>query len=310
MAYLLLNKNHSRFKIRSSLYKKKDKHNLTLINDYQKYTMNSVTIKSWDIIQPDSLFIKTWNVILINLLLYTTIVMPYRMAFIQGVAYDAWWWLDTILNIMFFFDFLITCFLAYTDEIGNVISDHKKIFFRYLKGWMFIDIIGFLPFDYIFSASTPKSYNNLVRLFKLPRLYRLLKISKLFKILKDQKQSKFLIKIQDYLNIRQSFARLLKVFAIVLVTMHVFACLWAFFPQLESDQPRTWTFKLSASGFDLYILSLYWCLVTFSAVGYGDILPGTTIEFFIAICWMIFGVLFYSFMIGTLASILTGIETK
>jgi hyperpolarization activated cyclic nucleotide-gated potassium channel 1 len=59
-----------------------------------------------------------------------------------------------------------------------------------------------------------------------------------------------------------------------------------------------------------YMLSLYWTFTTMSTVGYGDITGHTTLEMMLAIILMIFGVCFFSFTIGSLASIFNRIDSK
>ena len=58
------------------------------------------------------------------------------------------------------------------------------------------------------------------------------------------------------------------------------------------------------------MLSLYWAFTTMSTVGYGDITGGTLFEMTISIVLMIFGVCFFSFTIGSLASIFNRIDSK
>jgi hyperpolarization activated cyclic nucleotide-gated potassium channel 1 len=62
--------------------------------------------------------------------------------------------------------------------------------------------------------------------------------------------------------------------------------------------------------FRKYLFSLYWTLTTMLTVGFGDIHAYNIIEYIISILWMLFGVGFYSFTIGTLSSILVNIDTK
>ena len=47
-----------------------------------------------------------------------------------------------------------------------------------------------------------------------------------------------------------------------------------------------------------------------STVGYGDITTETNIERCLAIGWMLFGVCFFSFTIGSLSSIMARIDSK
>ena len=286
--------------------------NLTLISEAEKTKTSELVYGMWSVIHPQSNFKRIWDTILILLLLYVAIIMPYRIAFIEGQAFDTWWWIDNSINFLFFCDLIINCCSAYYDENDRLVFKHKQIFLSYLKGWLLIDLISCLPFDLLLESSDGNSvkYNNLLRLFRLPRLYRLLRISKIFKLMQQYKNSEFLQKLQDFLNIKQSVARLIGVFFTVLVCVHIFACLWAFIPKLEGYELKTWVMRGGFYDDFQYILAIYWCIVTFSTVGYGDITPGTTFEILITIFWMIFGICFYSFIIGSLASILSSLETR
>jgi hypothetical protein len=59
-----------------------------------------------------------------------------------------------------------------------------------------------------------------------------------------------------------------------------------------------------------YLVACNWALQTLTTVGYGDISIGTTTERLMSILWMFFGVGFYSFTIGNLASIISSIDSK
>lgn len=51
---------------------------------------------------------------------------------------------------------------------------------------------------------------------------------------------------------------------------------------------------------------MHWATQTVTTVGYGDIGAVTGPEIVISLCWMLFGVAFYSFIIGNFISIITG----
>lgn len=107
--------------------------------------------------------------------------------------------------------------------------------------------------------------------------------------------------------------RLLKVFLTVVICAHIVACLWYFIAKLEGFNPDTW---VSRSGYmddndgRIYIAAIYWSFTTMSTVGYGDITAETNIERCLAIGWMLFGVCFFSFTIGSLSSIMARIDSK
>ncbi|OMJ83599.1 hypothetical protein SteCoe_15451 [Stentor coeruleus] len=286
------------------------RYKLSLLDRFEKTSSISAVSKLCMIIHPQSKFKKTWEIIMIILLIYTATIMPYRIAFIVGTDYDFWWLLDNILNILFFMDFLVNCLSAYYDDCNKLIYSYKKILLNYLRGWMIIDLIGCIPLDLFLESTSTGGYNNLLRLFRLPRLYRLVRISKILKLIQEYKKSEFILNLQDFFNIKQSVVRLIGVFSAVLVCVHIFACMWAFLPKFEEYKPDTWVIKGDFIDKEQYMISVYWCFVTFSTVGYGDITPGTSLECIVAIFWMLFAVFFYSFIISSLASILSSLENK
>ena len=60
----------------------------------------------------------------------------------------------------------------------------------------------------------------------------------------------------------------------------------------------------------MYVNSFYWTLTTITTVGYGDINAGTPIERIYNLFIMCFGVLMYSFAIGSLTSIVSTLDVK
>ena len=61
---------------------------------------------------------------------------------------------------------------------------------------------------------------------------------------------------------------------------------------------------------DLYLIWLYFAITSLTTVGYGDISAYTSAEMIIAMIWMIFGVAVYSFIVGTLSSLLTSMDAR
>ena len=53
-----------------------------------------------------------------------------------------------------------------------------------------------------------------------------------------------------------------------------------------------------------YIISIYFCISTMTTVGYGDLSPNTTIEQIFGIFIMVLGVLVFTFISGSLSSII------
>jgi hypothetical protein len=60
----------------------------------------------------------------------------------------------------------------------------------------------------------------------------------------------------------------------------------------------------------LYLVSLYWAFTTLTTVGYGDIAAFSDSEIILSLIWMLFGVGIYSFIIGSLTSVLSNYDAR
>ena len=64
-------------------------------------------------IHPNSKTANAWSIILTLLLIYTATIMPYRMAFMETEMWTAWFWVELIIDALFFVDFCVNCNSAY-----------------------------------------------------------------------------------------------------------------------------------------------------------------------------------------------------
>lgn len=275
------------------------------------------------VIHPNHWFKSLWNVILTVLLIYTATVMPYRIAFVEEGDSGAWLVVEYMLNFLFFVDFIINCTSGYYDNDGKVVLERGKIILTYLRGWLLIDLVACIPFTLIdmgtggsssgSSGGSSMSYNSLIRLMRVPRLYRLLRISRLFKALKQTSDVGCMGKVQDFISLKHSAMRLISFAVTVIIFVHLMACLWYFIATLEGLGPDCWVYHFGFQDDDaltLYIACFYWAVTTLVTVGYGDISATSSLERVVAVLWMMFGVCFFSFTIGSLTSMITNIDTK
>ena len=96
---------------------------------------------------------------------------------------------------------------------------------------------------------------------------------------------------------------LLKLIFFLLLTGHFCGCAWHWVAVIEYEnygEELTWLTKYAPDAmdyywFDRYIISLYWSVITTVTVGYGDIVPVTTVErvFVIVVTLLICGVFGY-----------------
>ena len=270
----------------------------------------------WTLLHPTSFFRSLWNAVVIVLLVYTATMMPFRMAFDrQEEEPFSWQVFEWILNGLFFIDVIVTCVSSYYDDEGKLVVSHKKILLSYASTWMLMDIAGCVPFDLFFAQDSSKqaNYNNLIRLSRLPRLYRLTRLARLLKMCKLDRGSELMEQVQDFLGIKNTALRLISFFFTVLVCVHLMSCMWFFVAKIEDFGPNTWVVQVNLQDKSIasqYISSFYWAFTTLATVGYGDISGNTSAERIVAVMWMMFGVYFFSFTIGSLSSIVSSIDTK
>ena len=93
---------------------------------------------------------------------------------------------------------------------------------------------------------------------------------------------------------------------------HISTCLFIFIGQLDKDT-SSWLWDETYSYMpdsQLYLMSLYFIVTTTSTVGYGDLSASTTVERIFCIIIMLAGVTSFTFISGTLSSILSNYDTS
>ena len=271
------------------------------------------------ILLPSSPLIKVWNLLLFLLMLYTAVVMPYRIAFSSTEVYSAWYFVELTVDILFAQDLAINFISAYENDDGDLEVKWSRIAWHYLCGWFVFDFIACFPFSVVDNSGSSdnqqysQSYNSLVRLVRLPRLYRLVRITRLLKILKHARNNDIVERLQDFLQINTSLMRILSFAVTVMMLVHIVGCLWYFIAKLEGLGPDSWVVRAGLGDqpeASQYIASVYWAFTTLATVGYGDIAAGTDMERIFSIIWMLFGIGFYSFTIGSLTSMLSDLDSR
>lgn len=272
------------------------------------------------ILRSESMFKRVWDILIALTLLYTATIMPYRAAFEEEYFWSAWVVFELVLDGIFIVDIGVNFHSEVTMEDGTVETDRRKIAFLYLKSWFIIDFVACLPFtiaDYYLSTEDQNlnsgSYNNIMRLSKLPRLYKLLRVVRLVKAARRYQSSGVIYAFQDLLQVNSRVFKLIKFLLYVMISVHLMACVWFFAAKMQNFAVDSWVvrYRLTESSTGKqYLSSIYFSITTLVTVGYGDVLPVTSTEQIVVIFWMIIGVGFYSFTVGSLSSFLSSIDTR
>lgn len=138
------------------------------------------------LLHPKGKFMFFWSPVVVLLMIYTAIFMPFLLVFYENDDnwQDPWYVVQNLVDILFWMDLVVNMFSCFYDEEGVLITDRKKVMVNYAKTWFFVDLLACIPFDLIEnpeSGQIDAKKIQLVRLSRLPRLYRIVKIAKIFK---------------------------------------------------------------------------------------------------------------------------------
>lgn len=260
--------------------------------------------KQW-LIYPDDKFKKIWNLVMGLLIIYVSIVLPFRVCFMEDDS--EFQNLDYFTDSCFYLDMIVNFFSVYYDANDDLIVSHKKIVMKYLTGWFILDFIAIFPFDAIILDS---KYNSLIRVARLPKLYRLVRITKLIRMLKIFKEKKKIL--NPLFKMGAGSQRLLFSIISIIVFCHIACCFW-YLTAILNDSNENWVDEngyTDSTNLESYIVSFYWVTSTVVTVGYGDIVAVNTTERIMSCLLMFVGVVFYSFTIGSLSSLLSEFDAK
>ena len=99
----------------------------------------------WYIILPEGRVRVFWNSVVMLLLLYTSIFVPFQTAFVDSDN-EFYQDLDVFFDCMFILDFVLNFFMAYEDKDKKVEIRLKFIARNYLYTWLLLDLLSCIPF--------------------------------------------------------------------------------------------------------------------------------------------------------------------
>jgi len=294
-------------------------------------------VSPW-LLDPRSKRMKRWDSIIALALLYTALLTPYEIAFLDmkpaskidvKLSSFVLYCINWVVDLTFLTDLIFNFNLIYFDpELANGtwIVDRYKIVYRYLTGFCIIDVISIIPFGEM-DAGNLKA----LKLLRLLRLFKLLRILRSGRILK---------RLEDNINIDYNVLTLCKFIIGTLFIAHWLACMFQLLTRIVSTKTDWVTNYFSAhhdpgfemglcmdhtdhfetnselraclhvSPFATYIAALYWALVTMSTIGYGDIVPTGTEERFFIIFAMLIGTSVFAYVVGSVCGIVANMDKK
>ena len=269
----------------------------------------------------------SWDILIFLLLIYIALVTPIRIGFDQEanqIDEPFFYYLEKAIDVIFILDIAINFCTSYADDKNKEIVDRRAIAINYIQTWFFLDFISSIPLDWIMeSQGGSDGLGNIqaaktARVAKAGRASKIMKITrvlKLTKLLRLARGGKMWTKYMDYFQFSRIQVKLGSLLLMTLLISHIFACIFALIAKLNSlVDPRNDEYSyswLAQAGltdepwFVQYAAAMYFCVATITTVGYGDIVPQTTLEQLFVTLVMLFGGAFYGFIIASLAALLS-----
>lgn len=226
-------------------------------------------------------------------------VTPFKIAFLSEFDILFLDILEICVDVFFVLDIIVTFFTPILLD-SELVTSHIRIAIQYLKFWFWLDVFSILPFSYFLDSLKVAGVDFLATFLKIPRLYKLIKLSKLSRTLRFKKKRGTLVAhlLKNLGGQEQFILSTIPLYTAVFILSHILCCFWYFQSNTIPD-PNSWLLRYSfvdEGVWDKYCASLYYVYSTLTTTGYGDIVPGTNLEFFLTIIYVAVGVSFHSYI--------------
>ena len=263
------------------------------------------------ILNPDSKFRRRYDMVMILLLVYIAVFVPFRVGFAVPVDVGSFWFFfDSFVDSFFVSDIFVSFRTAYYNDRGELEVSPERISTRYVSGWFIIDTASCFPGNYIANAIDDGRKPHMVKILGITRMLKLLRLARFGRLI-----ARYEVEFHSFMT-RIKLGKLVLVMGLL---GHWLCCTWFAFGSLRSDEldqngervlgwvARTWgedgVSLSSATTADYYARSFYWAIMTMTTVGYGDIVPQTGYETIIAIIGMLIGGFVFGLIIGNLGEL-------
>ena len=272
------------------------------------------------LIMPNSRFRLYWDGVACSLVLFIALVLPYRTAFVTQ-WYLSWTIVDFLVDCFFIIDIFINCRTVYVTDTGEFVLSTRKIFLRYARSWLALDLISSVPVDWFRngvsfeepvegSGTSAVQLTLLLRIFKLVKLLRLLRVARLFR---------YLAKFEETLHfLNSNVVRLLKLLFVLLFFSHWNGCIQYFIASFDiivdantSEtvfHPDTWVVRsriMEQSEPMKWSWCFYHAMTQLLAISVGVVPPSRPAELWGYLISILLGAALYAIFVATLTAVFT-----
>ena len=267
------------------------------------------SLKTHRLFNPTGKFKLIWDTFIGALIMYSVVIIPYRIGFEQDPSFGLEIF-DYAIDLLFGIDICATFNTAVDDpQTDLLIVNRPTIVVRYLSFWFWVDLVSTIPFDKLIAlfvtSSDGLSSIRLIRVLRLTRLVKLLRVAKLGRL-----GNRF-----ENFDINPAIFGVQRMIIQIWFVAHLLCCFWHFLATgtgqtteangTAGDGTRieevNWLkqFNYEDEPVDTrYTAAFYYVITSMLAIGYGDIHATNTSEMVYAMMIMIVGSILFGAVIA------------
>jgi hypothetical protein len=258
------------------------------------------------IVKQNNYYRVRWDMLVILLSLWNSFTAPIEFAYQQGMGFfhsSEMAFANGILDGIFILDLILNFRTSFIhSQTGEEIFDQKLIAKNYLGGQFTIDFLSAIPFDLLLGGAVgDENENQFLSFIKSLKLFRVLRLNRLITYMNSTDDVKHSL-------------RLLKLFFMILLIVHVEACLWFYLVNQQHEwRPTQYYERSDGTQFyeddwsTQYMYSFYnLMLVLFGT----DLIPVNRAQYITMSIFLLIGALVNAQFFGTIVVILQSFNRK
>ncbi len=265
----------------------------------------------YGVIHPESRFRANWTILVLFMLLYLCVQVPFEVSFNTNLV-GIFAVVDYLFNFLFFMDLVFNFRTGYYDYKFTppaIVMNRKMIIKNYLTTWFVIDLISIFPFKWVIEGSLADTDTHNAEAITFTRLLRLLKLFRLVRLAGLWRYFRYWSE-----RVKPGALRLVSLLLVMVLMMHLLACLFFFISDLDATNINTWSNDYDGvrywdSPVDQYVVALYWSVTTMTTVGSGDIVPHNQTERLFLIFAMIVSCSLFAYFVGNMAHLISSVDS-
>ncbi|UPR00889.1 cyclic nucleotide-binding domain-containing protein [Chloropicon primus] len=265
---------------------------------------------------PRGRFLKLWNTTVFLMAIYTSFMVPYRLAFHSASYASSLNPFDVAIDVAYIMDIIVKCLTPYEDTGHNVITEEASILGHYMARTFLYDGLCAVPLDLVLSCGISFSATVVVVIF------RVIRISKLLYLLRYMDLSVYNVSLRDIPKIDPVLLRLMKLIFFLALFLHWVSCIAIHVSDIDRDEIVPLPGGGEAYAIDLwlgvsdfadegdrlrYCLCLYFTFVTMIGEKTS---PQTERQVITTIVMLVCGLVTYVSIVGNLVSLINQIDSS